>query len=84
MVDLSGRREIGSGSMNLFGLIEISLAPLSEWHHHRLLPFSKVTSINGQVLRGDVMRRRINGKWQYRAMTNAEEDYRTVESQSRP
>lgn len=44
-----------------------------EWNPHQLWPWQSVVSITGERLTGAVMRRKINGPWQYRAENEAEE-----------
>lgn len=42
----------------------------TSWLPHLILPWSRVTLLDGSSVRGGyVMRRKVNGKWQYRQMT---------------
>jgi len=47
--------------------------PDHEWRMHFAL-FSVTTLPNGEKASGQLMRRKINGKWQYREPTQAEID----------
>lgn len=46
----------------------------STWHHHTLFPWQRPLTISGLRAKGlDIMRRRINGQWQYRELNEAED-----------
>lgn len=44
----------------------------NEWHYFTTRPFRPVRSTSGEQLRGLVMRRRVDGEWQYRALSEEE------------
>jgi hypothetical protein len=54
------------------GLLDIWRIDVTEWHEDPWAPLRRRKSITGEKLGGYTMRRRVNGQWEYRNMTEGE------------